>query len=861
MTKENSTSKLSHFDVSRWTDPKVLGGQVVTVVEVYPKRIVALLKANINHKDLLAAISKGSDGKPKPTKDVKGQKTLIRKLVDLPSAHVTKEGNDEYVSSRYVSHTVSYKQKPRQGRLMPQGSLGMTTTSKVVRATLATGIYSDYDFANCHPSFCYQYIKKYPKVLSKNRTLRRYVRHRDDVLKHMEALYGMNRSEAKTLLLRIMNGGSSREEVEAICNSKVGDRFLRDYYDDMQTTISEFHNDMTKLKDEGFDKMKHRGEKFNQEGSTINHFLILQENKSLCAFAQALVERGYKIGALCYDGMLVMNKYDPVEDTFTKIEISNSELKAIEKECCESTGFKVTIVNKDLADPIDMDDWGFSDGDNDVPDDDKFVSDFLKSARGAGTVKVFTSKQVFFYSDTTRLWRKVSNHADLGEHITNVLKDYYEDEITDTEQLTKIKSALGMLKTKKTLGELVVSKDIRQNVEDIQLFNRSCEYLLPVSGGQVIDMKTLIVSERKAEHLFTFELDKTYLPDNDVKDVHDLFQTFMTYKTEDGKTVVDYEQLESLELALGYSMTASVEERAFFVLLGATKAGKSTCFNLVRAGMKHTGMCRSINSSLICDPDMNGIHAEHEALEAGLRFAYCSEFSRKMEINEVTLKKLTGDDDIDFRPMRDTNREYKCVAKIWLSTNEIPKMDSSSGALMSRFVVFNFRNDFSNSTHADNEKLKSFRNERSNEVFTYLINQAHRYIKKQTIPICPSMQALKQEIIRELDPLVDFSETLTEVKSLADLEAMTNKQLGEALSKGELYTPIDMWKTYMEYCDERDVRSRLPQRSFQMKILKLMTSKRNVDIVSDGTRYRKAYGYVKDPKIYKPSGFGRMSGK
>jgi len=113
----------------------------------------------------------------------------------------------------YVVNEVMYYQQPRQGRLSPIGSRGLTTIARTIRWTLAEGIYEDIDISNAHPNFLAQYIQKYPKQLSPNPSLDEYVNNRENILKKVMKELDCDRGKAKQQLLRLMNGGGNHYDI------------------------------------------------------------------------------------------------------------------------------------------------------------------------------------------------------------------------------------------------------------------------------------------------------------------------------------------------------------------------------------------------------------------------------------------------------------------------------------------------------------------------------------------------------------------------------------------------------------------------------------------------------------------------
>jgi phage/plasmid-associated DNA primase len=819
------------MDVNTWENSKLSRGGRLYSREIFPKKTVALLLSNLSNKIVENAITPEDD--PNRERNLKTYKSIIRKLL--------KDTNRLEDSSKYVFLGVEYIQQAKEGRIAPVASRGMSAISKVIRSTLMINLYQDFDMKNAHPCFLNQYIKKYPQHLTANKYLNHYITYRERVLKKVvnESQQTIDRDRAKVELLRIINGGSNIDEVNRIFGKK---SFVNRFYAAMQKTLNEFYHKMTTVKE--FKKFKEnpnpsKGTRDNPKGSTLNHFLIYQENKSLYAMAKAFHSRGFIVGSLCYDGLLLQNNYNSETDEFEKVNVTDEILREVEVEAYTETGFKIELVGKDFCEPIDMSKLDFNMESDELPTDEEMKDVFFQNF--GDTIIIVNHSTVYLWDCEKFIWLEiVKSNACVGGHACDYLKEYYSQTYDNSDKIRSINKLIGSNSKRKAIGEMIMaSYKEYKDVEVIQTFNRAYLWHIPIKNGRVIDLRTGEISGREPKHLFTYELNRDYL-DGPQDEVEELFSTYMIYPNPipGEEDLFDSESFESLKKALGYSLSGCPKQKTFFLMQGPGESGKSTFFNIIYPALGNSQMCSSISKKIILGSSQQGgsIEAEHQALEKGLRIGYCAEFASEQTINKSQLKSLTGDDRITFRPFGSKDREYRCNSKIWLFTNDIPNMDTDDPALLRRMMAFPFENDFSKST----TDVEQFKTTKVNNVFTWLINQSIAYYQGgEIIPMSERMAAFKTEIIKELDPLNDFAETYSKtMETQKEFDSLSATDYRKGLDDGKFTTQSKLYDEYMDFGTEK-----MKRKAFDIKILKFLPIRAKTDFIYHGPRVRSVFAY------------------
>jgi len=135
--------------------------------------------------------------------------------------------------------------------------------------------------------------------------------------------------------------------------------------------------------------------------------------------------------------------------------------------------------------------------------------------------------------------------------------------------------------------------------------------------------------------------------------------------------------------ALGYSLTGSTKERALSVLHGVGKNGKSTLVEVFQDLMgDYSGVA---NPNTIMQQRFSDSTAQYQLAElVGVRLVSVSETKRGVQLEEATVKQITGNDTISARAPYGRPFSYRPQFKLWLSTNHKPEIPDGSEAIWDR---------------------------------------------------------------------------------------------------------------------------------------------------------------------------------
>lgn len=176
--------------------------------------------------------------------------------------------------------------------------------------------------------------------------------------------------------------------------------------------------------------------------------------------------------------------------------------------------------------------------------------------------------------------------------------------------------------------------------------------------------------------------------------------TFMAYLAS-SQPNLDMQQY--LARAVGYTLTASMQEQAFFYLLGLPASGKSTFMHVLRGLMGNYGADTNFNTF----ESTYGSKIPNElAPLRNRRLVIAGEPSRRSRWNDQIIKSITGEDPIVCRYLYKELFTYMPQFKVWIMANWEIGTEDSSYAFFRRVNVIKFENTFHGSARIPKLKEK-----------------------------------------------------------------------------------------------------------------------------------------------------------
>lgn len=235
------------------------------------------------------------------------------------------------------------------GRQWADGCSTLQRCPNVLRPLIAGKFYHDIDVVNCHPQILLGVAARSGVDVP---TLHSYVADREPILASLMAHYGCSRCAAKTLILRLLNGGKPRAwkhdfEVDSgtadhdlVLELLTEVRTLRDMLLVAYPTASELLVEYNRTAAEPKTKW-----------SAFSWALCELENRIITALETHLTGQGWQVDVLVFDGVMVRR----VEDrAFTASDLRSAEA-AVDAAMAED-GVVIRLEEKPMVvDPIAAD--------------------------------------------------------------------------------------------------------------------------------------------------------------------------------------------------------------------------------------------------------------------------------------------------------------------------------------------------------------------------------------------------------------------------------------------------------------------------------------------------------------------------
>jgi P4 family phage/plasmid primase-like protien len=210
--------------------------------------------------------------------------------------------------------------------------------------------------------------------------------------------------------------------------------------------------------------------------------------------------------------------------------------------------------------------------------------------------------------------------------------------------------------------------------------------LLPVRNG-VVDLRTAKLLPHDPGYFFTRFVDFDYEPGAEDWDYTRAWREYLdtTFVDEDGNT--DDELIFYVQRWMGYCLCGLTREQVFAVLYGQSGSGKGVMERMMLHLMPR--YCTTINPAAL----LEGGESRHATELAGLfgaRSVISSEVAAGQRIATAQIKRLTGQDLIKARFMRQDEFAFMPTFKLMMLANERFMVDEDSDGLWRRMHVIEF---------------------------------------------------------------------------------------------------------------------------------------------------------------------------
>ena len=334
---------------------------------------------------------------------------------------------------------------------------------------------------------------------------------------------------------------------------------------------------------------------------------------------------------------------------------------------------------------------------------------YIKEVSEGRFVCINKRDRVFYEFSSANLWKEDRGATIVREYISNDVRqelqkkaaDLYEearaygkeekgedpittqlrnDALYKAESITQLE--MKTLETNFKNNILTETCDKLIDVEFLKDMNKE-QFVLPIRGGRLLNMKTFEITERKIQNKFDYECDAEYreLTDEETVEAQTYFLSLFCGRADTCQVVLDI--LKSV-------MTGRTLRYVYF-FVGSGRNGKSVLLNLIRAMFKK-GV--DIISKDVVLKKKSNTHLNTEMEKLGkCRLGYTTEFKEEDELNETNLKAITGKDLINVRGIQRTDESLETTSNLAIITNELPSFKVEQ-AICDRLIVIPFNARF-----------------------------------------------------------------------------------------------------------------------------------------------------------------------
>lgn len=422
---------------------------------------------------------------------------------------------------------------------------------------------------------------------------------------------------------------------------------------------------------------------------------------------------------------------------------------------------------------------------------------------------------IYVWNEFRHLWMQQSL-AFLQTSIAEVLLDVQKQMIcylankqidnNDQVAVAKRKESIVMVnksfspkaKLCKNIGEFLKTKIYDDKAE--KLLN-DYKHVFPCKGGLKIDLKTLELSPRTREDLFTYELDVNYCANQQTPNIDKFIMQLMRDDTvypedeqkerEASKEAQQQEQYNYFRKLLGYSITGENYMKIFQIWHGSKgNNGKSTLANMIESVLS-SKLVSAVDHSVVTsyDGDRKRAGQANSALVAikGIHMGFVneSEDDNNCKLNQGQIKAITsgGSDAITARQLYGEQQSFIPKVKIAYLCNDIPQYNSIDVAFSKeRLKMVAFRARFEN-TKENSEYVEDIKTNKRDEFFTWLCNASKAFYDNPTIEVSFASKCLADNANEANNPLSEF------------IDARCSKNDKSKVKSSELY---EAYKSFLQ---------------------------------------------------------------
>jgi phage/plasmid-associated DNA primase len=344
-------------------------------------------------------------------------------------------------------------------------------------------------------------------------------------------------------------------------------------------------------------------------------------------------------------------------------------------------------------------------------------------------------KEYYYFDEQKLLWQYDNGGTPIRNKIsTDLFNEFanYQKTVLDKvkaldpnadkderEQLCgKVKKVADiMIKLRKTGDKnniLCEISDICKDTDFPTTLNKS-EYFLPTNDGKILNMKTLLVSDRTIEHKFSFQCNAKLIPfDSSCNQcINDSYTKVDTYFND---LFCGNAHTKQCVINILKSVFIGRPLRYIYFCIGNGNNGKSLLFSILNKIFGN--FMDTISESVIIEQKGNksALNTEIEKLDK-CRLGYVTELKEIDKLNEKVIKQISGGDAINLRTLHTKDHTINPTCNAFVLTNEMPSFNGEAKSMLKRIITIPFKGDFETNINFEKDML-----DLSDYIFSYIMN-------------------------------------------------------------------------------------------------------------------------------------------
>ena len=246
------------------------------------------------------------------------------------------------------------------------------------------------------------------------------------------------------------------------------------------------------------------------------------------------------------------------------------------------------------------------------------------------------------------------------------------------------------------------------------------------------------------------------------------------------KTILKSESLiRYMQVLLGYLLTGETDEQELYLFFGTGSNGKSTILEVIRKIMGPLYAMSTDSKTFLVSQGRN-IRNDLARLK-GARAVISSEIPQGEQMDENTIKVLTGGDRVECRYLYKEFFEYTPQFKIILAANNLPEIKGADYGIKRRIKIVPFKKRII--PEEMDKKLSQKLEEELPGIFRWMIEGAKEWYQNG-FPECPEVKEATQDFWEKKDQIEEFLEDCCEINTdrKTPLQDLYNRYLGWAKS-------------------------------------------------------------------------------